>query len=70
MLEVTFGALGVMIYEMLTGRRPFTGKDIREQILARAPKPPRQLNDQITESLESICLKCLEKKPQRSLFHC
>ena len=54
-------ALGVILYEMLTGRRPFSGDDLRDQILHKLPKPPRQFNERIPEGLEAICLKCLEK---------
>lgn len=60
-------ALGVMLYEMLTGRRPFHGKkdDLLDEIQQRSPKPPRQYNDRIPLELERVCLKCLEKHPER-----
>jgi hypothetical protein len=51
-------ALGVMLYEMLAGRRPFDGSD---EILNREPKPPRQIDAEIPAELERICLKCLRK---------
>jgi len=56
-------ALGVILYEMLTGKRPFRGTvdQIRDQILYREPKPPRQTNPGIPHELEAICLKCLSK---------
>lgn len=57
-------ALGVMLYEMLTGRRPFDGPDFQglsDEILHRDPKPPRQIDDAIPAELERICLKCLHK---------
>jgi serine/threonine protein kinase len=57
-------ALGVMLYEMLTGRRPFRGNtanEVFDEILWRAPKPPRQIDDRIPEAVEAICLKCLAK---------
>ncbi len=56
-------ALGVILYELLTGRRPFFGDDLNEQILNREPRPPRMIDDTIPESLERICLKCLAKTP-------
>jgi formylglycine-generating enzyme required for sulfatase activity len=57
-------ALGVMLYQMLTHRRPFQGKthqELFDEILHREPKPPRQLNPEIPADLERICLKCLAK---------
>ena len=57
-------ALGVMLYQMLTHRRPFQGEthqELFDEILHREPKPPRQLNPEIPADLERICLKCLSK---------
>ena len=56
-------ALGVMLYELLTGKRPFRGtrEQIRDQILYREAKPLRQTNPGIPSELEAICLKCLSK---------
>ena len=57
-------ALGVIFYEMLTGRKPFQGetfKELKQEILHRDPKPPRQINITIPVPLESVCLKCLSK---------
>ncbi|MEX0726782.1 MAG: serine/threonine-protein kinase, partial [Planctomycetaceae bacterium] len=57
-------SLGVILYELLTGRRPFKGKnheEIFEEILHREPKPPRQVNDTLPKELEACILKCLEK---------
>ena len=58
-------SLGVIFYQMLTGRKPFQGgvDEIREQVLERDPKPLRQIDDRIPAELETICLKCLEKQP-------
>jgi serine/threonine protein kinase len=58
-------ALGVILYEILTGRFPFTGADLEQisnEILWRDPKPPRQINPDVPTQLEEICLKCLAKK--------
>lgn len=57
-------SLGVILYELLTGRRPFSGRDSEElgdQILHREAKPLRQIDDSIPVELEQICLKCLSK---------
>ena len=60
--------LGAILYELLTGRPPFQGDSPIEtvlQVLQRPPVPPSQVNEQIPETLEAICLKCLEKDPRR-----
>lgn len=58
-------ALGAILYEMLTGRRPFLGEDrddVGRQILDRKPRPPRQIKNAIPIDLDRICLKCLAKE--------
>jgi hypothetical protein len=57
-------SLGVLLYEMLTGRRPFSGTqaEIQDEILHRLPRPLRQFDDAIPAELEEICLKCLAKE--------
>jgi serine/threonine protein kinase len=57
-------SLGVVLYELLTGRVPFKGKtlsDYRDQALHRTPRPLRVIDDGVPPELEVICLKCLEK---------
>lgn len=57
-------ALGVMLYEMLAGKRPFGGDSnsvVIDEILHRDPKPLRQIDDSIPAVLDQICLKCLAK---------
>ena len=57
-------ALGVTLYRILTGRRPFSGNlvELIDEIRYRDPKPPRQINDVAPKELERICLKCLSKR--------
>jgi len=57
-------SLGVILYRMLTSRRPFQGPttaDVFEDILTREAEPLRQINRRVPKELERICLKCLSK---------
>jgi serine/threonine protein kinase len=57
-------ALGVILYELLTGQRAFAGgNEVIEKILAGALIPPRKLSKAIPARLEAICLKALAKDP-------
>lgn len=63
---------GVVLYEMSTGKRPFgdamgarlMGGQLIAAILEQAPVPPRQVNPKISEGLERIILRALQKDPQ------
>jgi serine/threonine protein kinase len=58
-------SLGIVFYELLTGRRPFRGDsrdELLDQIRTVEARPPRQIDDAIPRALERICLKALSKQ--------
>jgi hypothetical protein len=53
-----------MLYECLSGRRPFRGDDweqTREEILTRDPRPLRQLDDSLPAALDDLCRRCFRR---------
>lgn len=60
-------SLGVILYRLLTGELPFRGRSqmLIVQILKEEPPSLRRFDARLPRDLETICLKCLEKEPQR-----
>jgi WD40 repeat protein len=61
-------ALGVILYELLTGRPPFLAESVESTlalVVNEDPLPPRRLHAKVPRDLETICLKCLAKEPPR-----
>jgi serine/threonine protein kinase len=59
-------ALGIMLYDMLTSQRLFTGEsalELVQQVLAKEPVPPSRLQPGVGPELDAICLRCLQKDP-------
>jgi eukaryotic-like serine/threonine-protein kinase len=56
-------SLGVMLYEMLTGRTPFPGVDPFERIL-RHPIPPREIDPSLSPQLQEVIYRALEREPK------
>jgi hypothetical protein len=61
-------ALGVILYELLAGQVPIRGKsdfDTLLKIVSEPVRPPRLLRGDVPPELETICLRCLHKEPER-----
>lgn len=60
-------SLGVIYFQLLTGEKPFRGDvhQIFDQVLYDTPPSPRTLESTVTVDQETICLKCLEKSPDK-----
>ena len=61
-------SLGAILYQLLTGQAPFVGETplaTLHKVVEDDPVPPSKLNPLSPPDLETICLKCLEKRPER-----
>ena len=60
-------SLGVVLFQLLTGELPFRGKPLMmlNQVIHDDPPAPRGLNHRVPVDLETICLRCLEKSPEK-----
>ena len=61
-------SIGAILYELVTGRAPFraaTPVETMRQVVDSPAASPRALNPVVTRDLETVCLKCLDKDPQR-----
>jgi hypothetical protein len=61
-------SLGVILYLLLTGQRPFPGEqrdEVFERIRNHSPRPPSQIRRDVPPELESLVLVCLDKDPAR-----
>ncbi len=65
-------ALGALLFEATTGRAPFIGATPAEIVLAaltQDPPSPRSLSPRVPVDLETVCLRALEKEPERRYLH-
>ena len=70
-VELTFHSdmysLGVVLYELLTGKRPFTAESIEalvQKILTEDPVPPSKLRPGLTDAIDTAVLRAMKKKPE------
>lgn len=59
-------SIGVVLFELLTGEKPFRGETrlLLQQVIHDEPPGPRKLDSKISRDLDAVCLKCLQKAPE------
>ena len=66
-------SLGVMLYELVTGEKPFPGQNITTviyKIVNEMPVPPRQIDPSIHPGISALVMKALEKEPEQRYQSC
>jgi len=66
-------SLGVMLYEMVTGEKPFPGQNITTviyKIVNEDPVPPRQIDPSIHPGISSVVMRALQKEPEQRYQNC
>jgi eukaryotic-like serine/threonine-protein kinase len=66
-------SLGVMLYEMVTGEKPFPGQNITTviyKIVNEGPVPPRQIDPSIHPGISAVVMRALEKEPDQRYQSC
>jgi tetratricopeptide (TPR) repeat protein len=60
-------SLGVIFFQLLTGELPFRGnvRMLIHQVIHDEPRNPRSFNDRVPRDLDTICIKCLQKDPDK-----